>query len=68
MLDTIRNAEALFIAGGDQSDYVNMWKGTPVEDAIHFVANKPAPVGGTAYTLSAIDRILISNQPGGSIY
>ena len=24
---TIRNAEALFIAGGDQSNYVNFWKG-----------------------------------------
>ena len=24
--DKIRNAEALFIAGGDQSDYVNYWK------------------------------------------
>lgn len=44
----IRNAEALFIAGGDQSNYVRYWKGTPVEDAIHFVASKPAPVGGTS--------------------
>ena len=46
--DKIRNAEALFIAGGDQSNYVRFWKGTPVEDAIHFVASKPAPVGGTS--------------------
>jgi cyanophycinase-like exopeptidase len=44
----IRDAEALFIAGGDQSNYVRFWKGTPVEDAIHFVAAKPAPVGGTS--------------------
>jgi glutamine amidotransferase PdxT len=47
VIDTIRNAEALFIAGGDQSDYVKLWKGTPIEDAIHHVAAKPAPVGGT---------------------
>ncbi len=33
VIDTIRNAEALFIAGGDQSDYVNFWKNTPVEEA-----------------------------------
>lgn len=45
---TIRNAEALFIAGGDQSNYVRYWKGTPVEDAIHHVASKPAPIGGTS--------------------
>jgi cyanophycinase-like exopeptidase len=46
--EEIRHAEALFIAGGDQSNYVRFWKDTPVEDAIHFVAAKPAPVGGTS--------------------
>jgi len=45
---TVRNAEALFIAGGDQSNYVRFWKGTPLEDAINFVAAKPAPIGGTS--------------------
>ena len=28
VVDQIRNAEALFIAGGDQSNYVDYWKGT----------------------------------------
>jgi len=45
----IRNAEALFIAGGDQADYVRIWKDTPVEDAINFLINsKKVPVGGTS--------------------
>src|SRR5687767_15359372 len=48
VIATIRNAEALFLAGGDQSEYVQFWKGTPVEDAIHHVAGKPAPIGGTS--------------------
>lgn len=48
VLQTIRNAEALFIAGGDQSDYVNNWKGTPVEDAIHELAARGVPVAGTS--------------------
>ncbi|MGH8198239.1 MAG: hypothetical protein ACRETI_08710 [Steroidobacteraceae bacterium] len=48
VFETIRNAEALWIAGGDQSRYVRYWKDSPVEDAIHFVAAKPAPVGGTS--------------------
>ena len=39
----IRNAEALFIAGGDQSQYVTFWKNTPVEDAIHYVAKPSGP-------------------------
>jgi cyanophycinase len=60
ILETIRNAEALFIAGGDQWDYVSMWKGTPVEDAIHFVASKPAPVGGTSAGLAILGEFSFS--------
>lgn len=46
---TIREAEALFIAGGDQWDYVNFWKDTKVEDAINYLRNtKRVPIGGTS--------------------
>ncbi|MTI20168.1 cyanophycinase [Fulvivirga sp. RKSG066] len=46
---TIRNAEALFIAGGDQYDYVSYWKDTKVESAINYLRNtKGAPIGGTS--------------------
>lgn len=45
----IRNAEALFIAGGDQANYVKLWKNTLVEDAINYlIKTKHAPVGGTS--------------------
>jgi cyanophycinase len=45
----IKNAEALFIAGGDQANYVNFWKNTLVEDAINYLINtKKVPVGGTS--------------------
>jgi cyanophycinase len=45
----IRGAEALFIAGGDQADYVRIWKDSPVEDAINYLINiKKVPVGGTS--------------------
>jgi cyanophycinase len=44
----IRNAEALFIAGGDQSDYWNNWKGTAIEDSIHSLVAKGVPIGGTS--------------------
>jgi cyanophycinase len=62
VLDKIRNAEALFIAGGDQWDYVSMWKGTPVEDAIHEVAAKPAPVGGTSAGLAVLGEFSFSAE------
>lgn len=46
---TIRGAEALFITGGDQANYVNYWKGTKVEEALNYLRNvKQVPVGGTS--------------------
>jgi cyanophycinase len=33
VIETIRNAEALFIAGGDQSEYVKFWKGNAPQAA-----------------------------------
>ncbi len=53
-LDKILKAEALFIAGGDQYDYVSMWMGTPVEDAIHDLADRGVPIGGTSAGLAIL--------------
>lgn len=53
-IDKILCADALFIAGGDQYDYVSMWKGTPVEDAIHALAEKGVPIGGTSAGLAVL--------------
>ena len=60
VVQTIRNAEALFIAGGDQSRYVRFWKGTPVADAINFVAAKPAPIGGTSAGMAILGEFSYS--------
>ena len=60
VVSTIRNAEALFIAGGDQSSYVKFWKGTPTEDAINFVAAKPAPIGGTSAGMAVLGEFTYS--------
>jgi cyanophycinase len=51
-----RVAEIIFIAGGDQSRYVNFWKGTPVVDAInaHLAAGKP--IGGTSAGLAVLGQ------------
>lgn len=46
--DTILKAEALFIAGGDQANYVNFYGGTPVTAAIDTLAARAVPVGGTS--------------------
>ncbi len=63
----IRNAEALFLAGGDQSDYVRLWKSTPIEDAIHHVAAKPAPVGGTSAGMAVMSEFAYSAMSNSSL-
>jgi cyanophycinase len=46
---TILNAEAVFIAGGDQANYVNYWKDTKVHHALNYLRNiKQIPIGGTS--------------------
>lgn len=45
----LRQAEMVFIAGGDQATYVNYWKDTKTEDALNYLINtKKVPVGGTS--------------------
>jgi len=62
VLGKIRNAEALFIAGGDQSNYVNYWKGTLVEEAIHDLAAKGVPIGGTSAGTAILSEFVYSAQ------
>jgi cyanophycinase-like exopeptidase len=67
VIETIRNAEALWIAGGDQSEYVAFWKNTPVEDAINHVASKPAPVGGTSAGMAIMSEFAYSAMSNSSL-
>jgi cyanophycinase len=63
--DKIRNAEALFIAGGNQWDYVNYWKNTATEDAINYLINtKRVTVGGTSAGLAILGSAYYSAQSG----
>lgn len=54
----IRLATVIFIAGGDQSRYINFWKGTPVEDALnnHVIAGKP--IGGSSAGLAVLGQFV----------
>jgi cyanophycinase-like exopeptidase len=49
---TIKNAEVVFFAGGDQCDYTTLFKGTKVETATEFVYAKGGGVGGTSAGLA----------------
>lgn len=67
VLDTILNAEALFIAGGDQANYVEYWKDTPVEEAINQLAASGVPIGGTSAGLAVMGEFVFS-AVNGTIY
>jgi cyanophycinase len=64
VLEKILNAEALFIAGGDQANYVEYWKDTPVEDAINQLASRGVPVGGTSAGLAVLGQFVFSSVNG----
>jgi cyanophycinase len=68
VIDKIRNAEALFIAGGDQSRYVEFWKNTPIEDAINYLANtKRVPIGGTSAGMAIMSEFVYSAMSNSSL-
>jgi cyanophycinase len=50
----IRKAEVIFIAGGDQANYIRGWKGTPVESAINQDIAAGKPIGGTSAGLALL--------------
>ncbi len=62
VVETIRKASAIFVAGGDQWNYVRMWKGTPVAEAINELIHKGFPVGGTSAGLAVLGEFSFSAE------
>jgi cyanophycinase len=62
LVERINEAEAIFIAGGDQSNYVRWWQDTPVEDALnrHIAAGKP--MGGSSAGLAVLGEFSFSSM------
>lgn len=56
VLDLVNRADVLFIAGGDQSTYISMWAGTPLEDAIKAAVARKVPFGGTSAGLAVLGQ------------
>jgi cyanophycinase-like exopeptidase len=60
VVSTIQNAEALWIAGGDQSNYINFWKGTPVQAEINAAITRGVPIGGTSAGMNVLTQFVYS--------
>lgn len=64
VVQTIRNAGAVFMAGGNQADYINYFKGQGVGNALNYLINtKGAPVGGTSAGMAVLGQYF---HPGGA--
>jgi len=58
----MQQAEAIWIAGGDQSDYINFWTGTPVQSILNTKIAAGAPVGGTSAGMNVLTEFVYSAQ------
>jgi beta-aspartyl-peptidase (threonine type) len=67
VLDIVRHADGIFIAGGDQSNYVNFWKGTPLNVALNRHVAQGKPIGGTSAGLAILGAYAYGAMDGGSI-
>ena len=61
----IDGAEAIFLAGGDQAQYVNFWKDSPVQEALQRAVLRGVPLGGTSAGLAVLGDLIFSAQQGG---
>src|SRR5699024_9900316 len=65
IVQTIRNAEMLFIAGGNQSDYMTYWKDTKTSEALNYLMNeKKIPLGGTSAGSAILGGLYFSGENG----
>ncbi len=62
VVQIIEQAESIFIAGGDQSNYLRYWQDTPVEDALnrHIAAGKP--IGGSSAGLAILGEFSFASM------
>jgi cyanophycinase len=58
------HAEAIFLAGGDQSVYLDAWRDTPVADALAGAWARGAVVGGTSAGCAVLGAIVYSAAEG----
>lgn len=63
--ERIQQAEAIWFAGGDQWNYVNYWRGTPVDSLINAaIAERNIVVGGTSAGMAILGGIYFTAQNG----
>jgi cyanophycinase len=62
VLERIRHAEALWIAGGDQWNYVRVWGASPMREAIQSLIDRGGPMGGTSAGLAVLGQFVFTAE------
>lgn len=70
LLAVLAHADAIFLGGGDQSNYVRAWKGTAINKALDDHVKAGKPIGGTSaglavlggYVYGCLDSISLGSQ------
>jgi len=64
--ETIRKADALFIAGGDQANYIRYWSNSETEKAIQYLIHeRGVPIGGTSAGTAVMGEFVFTALNGG---
>ena len=62
VIDYVSRANVLWIAGGDQSDYINFWKGTRLDDALKRLLQRNVPFGGLSAGMAVLGQFDYAGQ------
>jgi len=67
VIAALENADGIFLAGGDQSNYVRYWKGTPVQALLNAHVRANRPIGGSSAGLAVLGHYCYTAFDGGSM-
>jgi cyanophycinase len=62
IVDRVLKAEAIFLAGGDQWNYIRLWKDTPLSKALQKRIDAGVPIGGTSAGLAVLGEHYFSAE------
>lgn len=63
VLDLVEQAEVVFLAGGDQWNYIDYWTDTPLQDLLNKIINqKGITIGGTSAGMAVLGQVSFSAE------
>ena len=67
VIAALKNADGIFLAGGDQANYIRYWKGTPVQELLNAHVRANRPIGGSSAGLAVLGHYCYTAFDGGSM-